>query len=136
MVRSRQFTTALQALALVVALQFGSAKLHAATVFDTTGSGDLGHIIQPGQAAASSFTLTQAFSNVTITADLTALGSPIGGVFLMTDLGPTADIGDLVAGVNFSSIVFIGNGRCLYRLNLAAGDYALVVANGSTPLQM
>lgn len=116
--------------ALGLALAVSATMAQAAPMLSVGGTGDLGHTILINQAAAVSFSLTQAFSNVTVTADLTPLFAPQGGVFLMSALGPAAGIGNIVAGVDFSLITFAGGATVLFTgLNLGVGDYFLVVAN-------
>ncbi len=125
------------AIFLGLALALGNAAVQASptpllTVSDTDTLSASGHLIRPDQAAAVSFIFDNAFSNVTITADLTRLASAVeGGVYLVRLLGPDADTDDLVAAVDFKSINFTGAGTVLFTgLNLIVGSYAVVVANG------
>jgi len=123
-----------KALYLASLLLLGAMGAEAAPVLDVTGVSDHGYLIHPDQAAAVSFTFTQAFSGVSITADLTKINPATdGGVFLVSNLGPSATIGDIVATANFSAISFIGNGTTLFSgLNLGIGNYAIVVANSQS----
>lgn len=123
------------AVALGLSLGLSSAAVQASptpllTVSDSFS--DTGYLIRPDQAAAVTFTFDNAFSNVTITADLTKLSrASEGAVYLVRNLGPGAGLGDLVAAVDFNSILFTGAGTVLFTgLDLAGGSYAVVVANG------
>ena len=120
---------------LGLSLALGSAAVQASPTPLLTVSGsnlDTGHLIRPDQAAAVSFIFDNAFSNVTITADLTKLSTASeGAIFLVSNLGPTAGLGAIVASADFNSIHFTGAGTILFTgLNLAGGSYAVVVANG------
>jgi hypothetical protein len=124
--RSRGWLTVIS---LVGALVLLASELHAAPLLTITGPGDLGHVVDSDQAAAVSFTFTRSFVDVTITADLTGINAE-GGVFLMSDIGPSAGIGDIVATADFSTIVFAGSSTVLFTgLSLGPGDYAVVVAS-------
>ena len=123
------------AILMALTMALGSAAVQASPTPLLTVSGsnlDTGHLIRRDQAAAVSFIFDNAFSNVTITADLTKLSTASeGGIYLVRNLGPSAGLGDLVAAVDFNSINFTGAGTILFTgLNLAGGSYAVVVANG------
>ena len=98
------------AILMALTMALGSAAVQASptpllTVSD--GFSDSGHLIRPDQAAAVSFIFDNAFSNVTITADLTKLSKASeGAIFLVSNLGPTAGLGDIVASADFNSINF------------------------------
>ena len=93
---------------LGLSLALGSAAVQASPTPLLTVSGsnlDTGHLIRPDQAAAVSFIFDNAFSNVTITADLTKLSTASeGAIFLVSNLGPTAGLGAIVASADFNSI--------------------------------
>jgi len=121
------------ALPVVLGLMLCTASLRAAPqtspLLTVTGAGDLGYIINSNQAAAVSFTLTQAFTGISATADLTGVNAR-GGAFLMSNLGPSATVGDILASVDLASITFAGADTLLFTgLNLGPGDYAILVAS-------
>lgn len=127
-------STWFKALCLAPLLLLGAAASEAMPLLGVTGVSNSGYIIHPDQAAAVSFSFTQSFSGVSITADLTKLSAATdGGVFLVKKLGPSATLGDILATADFSAISFIGNGTLLFSgLNLGAGDYAILVANSQS----
>ncbi len=127
-------STWFKALCLACSLLVGSGGTQAAPLLNVSGTGNLGHFIAPDQAAAVSFTFSQTFNGVSITADLTKISAATdGGVFLVSNLGPSANLGNIVATQDFSAINFIGSGTVLFSgLNLGAGDYAIVVANSQS----
>ncbi len=126
----------LKALYLASSLLLGAASAQAMPLLNVGGVSNAGYIILPDQAAAVSFSFTQAFSGVSITADLTKINPATdGGVFLVSNLGPSANLGHIVATQNFSAISFIGSGTVLFSgLNLGIGDYFMVVANSQSTL--
>ncbi len=128
------FPTWLKSLGLGWSMLLAVAAAQAMPLLNVSGFGDKGYIIAPDQAAAVSFHFDQAFSGVSITADLTKINpSTDGGVFLVSNLGPSATLGDVIATQNFSAISFIGSGTVLFSgLNLGLGDYAIVVANSQS----
>ncbi len=104
-------------------------NVHAIPLLTVNGAGDSGYIINSNQAAAVSFVLTENFNDVTIRADLTGVNAQ-GGVFLMSELGTNAGFGDIVAAVDFSSLVFSGSNTLLFSgLDLLTGNYAILVAS-------
>ena len=114
---------------LTAVLMLSASELLASPLLTVTGEGDKGYSIYSNQAAAVSFTLTETFNEVSITADLTDFNAQ-GGIFLMSNIGPDAGIGDMVAGVEFDSIVFSGKSTVLFTgLTLSPGAYAVVVAS-------
>lgn len=118
-----------RALPVALGLVLCAAGLRAAPLLTVTGAGDLGHTINSNQAAAVSFTLTQAFTGISATADLTGVNAR-GGAFLMSNLGPLATVADIVASVDLASIVFAGADTLLFSgLDLGPGDYAILVAS-------
>lgn len=128
------FAGLLARLTLAAMFTLAAFSAQAVPILTVDGAGDLGHIIDSNQAAAVSFTLTDSFDDVSITADLTSVGA-VGAAFLMTDLGPTAGFGDMVASVDFSNITFDGSNTLLFSgLSLLSAEYALVIASDqSTP---
>lgn len=96
------------------------------TLLDVSGAGNTGRIIALDQAAAVSFTLGQAYSDVAIAADLVCVGCE-GEVVLMQGLiGPSATLANLVAGTFFDAASAVD--PVLDGLSLDAGDYFLIVA--------
>ena len=103
--------------------------LHADPLLDVSGVGDLGYTINSDQAAAVTFTLTDFFTDLSVTADLFGINAQ-GGAFLMTDIGPTAGVGDIVDAIDLAGVTFAGSGTLLFAgLALGPGDYALIVAS-------
>ena len=113
---------------LVAVLTLSASELLAVPLLTVTGDGDLGYRIESNQAAAVSFTLTESFNEVSITADLTGFNAQ-GGIFLMSNLGPGVWTENVVADVDFKDIAFSGNATVLFTdLTLSPGAYAVVVA--------
>jgi PEP-CTERM motif len=128
------FWTWFKALCMTCLLIAGATGVQAMPLLNVSGVGDKGYVIAPDQAAAVSFSFTQAFSGVSITADLTKLDpTSVGAVYLMNDIGPGTTLANQIAAKNFSDISFIGSATALFSgLNLGIGDYALIVVNGQS----
>lgn len=123
-----------QTLLLCLSFAFCASGVNAAPLLSVGGNSNQGYIIHPDQAAAVSFTLTQGFNGVAITANLTKISQATdGGVYLVRNLGPSATLADVVATANFSAINFVGSGTLLFSgLTLGVGDYAVVVADSQS----
>ena len=121
--KAKSFSLA-TALCCMLILATLSSQAEATTILDISGTDDTGQITDADEGVAASFTLTQAFSNVSITAP-TSCTFCSGGVYLMKNaIGPTATIADVIAANVFtpSSQIILFTG-----LNLSAGDYFVVL---------
>jgi hypothetical protein len=104
--------------------------VQAGTVVSVTGSDDAAPILgdpfgaDEANAFSVSWTLTQAYTNVSITAQLDGWS---GTAYLTTQLGPGTTIGDQLASTSFDvgDVLFSG-------LTLSPGTYFLVIT--TTPL--
>jgi hypothetical protein len=86
--------------AVVLGLASGSAQ---ANIIGIDGAGDTGQIIEPDEAVAISFQLTQSFTNVSIGAPVIPFDAS-GGLWLQKNaIGPTASFGDTIVAEPFNS---------------------------------
>ena len=136
----------ISAFAVAVLCAYTPSTAQAVVILEVTGGDSAaGHAIFDDQAALTSFSLSQPFFNVTITAHLdcpVSCRDGDGGVFLVNAFGNTAGIVNIIDAVDFSALTFAGANTVLFTgLNLLIDDYFLVVANevglafwtGSTP---
>ncbi|MDH5773388.1 MAG: hypothetical protein OEZ57_00545 [Nitrospirota bacterium] len=87
----------------ILLLTIGSPLANANTILDITGLGDTGQIIEADQAVAVAFTLTNTFTNVSVTADILCIACQ-GGVWLhQNSLGAGASFGDTLDAFAFAS---------------------------------
>jgi hypothetical protein len=96
------------------------------TLLDVSGAGNTGQVIALDQAAAISFTLGQAYSDVAIAADLVCVGCEGEAVLMKGLIGPSATLANFVAGTFFDTASAVD--PILDGLSLDAGDYFLIVA--------
>lgn len=118
----RGFATCALGLALLASI----LPARALPLLSVTGIGNTGQILTANQAAAVSFSLDQAYSNLSISADILCV-SCVGSVTLMMNrIGPTATLLDFIGGD------FLDPGSSvsplLSGLSLEAGDYFLILA--------
>jgi PEP-CTERM motif len=114
--------------AVVLPVLFLAAAAHAATVtlLDVSGAGTTGQVLDTDTAAAVSFTLDKAYTNVAISADLLCVNCT-GEVLLMKDLiGPSATLANFVTGSFFN--VSSQTDPLMSGLDLGAGTYFLILA--------
>lgn len=106
-------------------LVFEAAPVGAVTILDVGGDVDYGQTIEAGEAVAVAFTLTQSFTNVSLSADIVSLGGQ-GGLWLQSnELGPGASYGDLIDGKAFES----GVGTPFFSgIDLEPGLYFLILS--------
>jgi hypothetical protein len=105
------------------------ATVPAATILSVGGpnvNNPLG--IFPASTVAFSFTVGQAYSNVSISADL--IGSFIGTAYLTTQIGPTTTIANQIAASSFTSAGgFLGVLQpVLQNISINPGTYFLVLS--------
>jgi len=96
------------------------------TLLDVGGTGDDFQFIDQNQAAAVGFTLGQAYSNVSISAEILCVGCSGELVLMRGDLGPTATLTNFVTAASFD--VNSPVSPLLDGLDLDAGDYFLILA--------
>ena len=96
------------------------------TLLEVSGAGETFQFIDDNQAAAVGFTLGQAYSNVSISADILCVGCSGEVILMRGDLGPTADLTNLVTAATFD--VSSPVDPLLDGLDLVAGDYFLILA--------
>jgi hypothetical protein len=106
----------------------GSAAGWAApiTLLEVSGAGETFQFIDDNQAAAVGFTLGQAYSNVSISADILCVDCSGEVILMRGDLGPTADLTNFVTAESFD--VNSPVDPLLAGLDLDAGDYFLILA--------
>jgi hypothetical protein len=96
------------------------------TLLEVGGSGETFQFIDDNQAAAVGFTLGQAYSNVSISADILCVDCSGEVILMRGDLGPTADLTNFVTAASFD--VSSPVDPLLDGLDLDAGDYFLILA--------
>jgi hypothetical protein len=116
---------------LVFFIGMSPLRAGATALLQISGPEDTGQIVDADEAVAASFSLTQAFTNVSITAPTVCTGCS-GGVYLVKNaIGPNAKVSDLIAAEAFnpvSSIISLTRNISLAPLDLASGDYFVILA--------
>jgi hypothetical protein len=96
------------------------------TLLTVSGSGETFQFIEENQAAAVGFTLGQAYSNVSISAEILCVDCSGELILMRGDLGPTAGLTNFVTAASFD--VSSPVDPLLQGLDLDAGDYFLILA--------
>lgn len=116
----------MEVVAALSILGLSASPASASTVLDVGGSGTQIQAIAAGEAAGVSFTLTSAFSGVSISADVLCIGCT-GTFFLLKDaVGPSANLINLIDFASYdvstsSDPIFTGR-------DLDAGTYYFFLA--------
>lgn len=116
---------------LMLLISMSPLSVGATVLLQISGPEDTGQVVNADEAVAALFTLTQSFSNVSITAP-TVCVSCSGGVLLMkTAIGPTARVADLIAAETFnpsSPTISLTRDILLAPLSLDPGEYFVILA--------
>ena len=81
---------------------FFACAVHAATIVSVTGPASSAPGLQSTQVDGVSFSLSQQFTNVTISVELLAIGAPLTGTAYLTDaIGSTATSANQIASASF-----------------------------------
>ncbi len=102
----------------------------AITIVEVSGTTDAGQFVDPDEAAAASFTLSAAYEDVDISANILCIDC-YGILYLATDVGPSASTADVVASVNPFDIATTT--PYFSDLTLEAGTYFLVLGIEDNP---
>jgi hypothetical protein len=108
---------------LILSASAGAATL---TLLDVSGAGTTGQIVASDTAAAVSFSLDKAYTNVAISAGVLCVGCT-GEVLLLKDqIGAGATLANYVTGLSFDTST--QTTPLLSGLDLGAGTYFLMLA--------
>ncbi len=118
---------------LILLLTISSISIFASTILSVSGPAVANPAgIFPTQALALSFTIGQAYSDVTISANL--IGSFEGTAYLTTQIGPSTTLANQIASNSFTSAGgFFGTLQSVMpNLTLQPGTYFLVLSTASS----